>query len=354
MLTDDDRGGKLVLPERNVPPGRQFALRAGVALGCIVVASALVYLGRSGYRDVTGDPLTPLDALYYATVSLSTTGYGDITPITPEARLVNILIITPLRLLFLIVLVGTTIEVLTQRTREQSRERAWRKKVQHHSVVIGYGVKGRAAVATLLQAGERVDRIVVISPDPLAVEEASRLGVFSVLGDARREDVLKQAEVQRADKVIVATNSDDTTVLITLSVNRLNKKASLVAAARESSNADLLRASGATSVVPTAESAGQLLGLASVAPEAGSLMEDLLDPAMGLEVTQRPAARDEIGLDPGALRARGQIVLAVIRDGRTIRFDEGGVKLFQRDDQLVVIQRCTPDRRRRPDGQSPG
>lgn len=139
-----------------------------------------------------------------------------------------------------------------------------------------------------------------------------------------------------------------------MSVNRLNKRASLVAAARESSNADLLRASGATSVVPTAESAGQLLGLASVAPEAGSLMEDLLDPAMGLEVTQRPAARDEIGLDPGALRSRGQIVLAVIRDGRTIRFDEGGVKLFQRDDQLVVIQRCTPDRRRRPHGQSPG
>ena len=52
-------------------------------------------------------------------------------------NMVNILIITPLRLLFLIVLVGTTIEVLTQRTREQSRERAWRKKVQHHSVVIG-------------------------------------------------------------------------------------------------------------------------------------------------------------------------------------------------------------------------
>ena len=202
MLTDDDRGGKLVLPERNVPPGRQFALRAGVALGCIFVASALVYLGRSGYRDVTGDPLTPLDALYYATVSLSTTGYGDITPITPEARLVNILIITPLRLLFLIVLVGTTIEVLTQRTREQSRERAWRKKVQHHSVVIGYGVKGRAAVATLLQAGERVDRIVGSYPSyhPRGIDAAAAaarifnaLGIdFAVLGKEEKDDADSQ------------------------------------------------------------------------------------------------------------------------------------------------------------------
>ncbi len=38
-----------------------------------------------------------LDCVYYATVSLSTTGYGDITPLTPQARLVNILVITPLR-----------------------------------------------------------------------------------------------------------------------------------------------------------------------------------------------------------------------------------------------------------------
>ena len=46
--------------------------------------------------------------------------------------------------------------------------------------------------------------------------------MFSVFGDARREDVLKQAMVERASKVIVATDADDTTVLITLSVHRLN------------------------------------------------------------------------------------------------------------------------------------
>ena len=58
-----------------------------------------------------------LDCLYYATVSLSTTGYGDITPVTPSARLVNVLVITPLRVAFLIVLIGTTVETLTTRSR---------------------------------------------------------------------------------------------------------------------------------------------------------------------------------------------------------------------------------------------
>ena len=343
----EDGPGRFVLPERRLSPGWQVAVRAGIALSCLVITTLVVYFGRDGYRDVTDEPLTLLSAAYYATVSLSTTGYGDITPVTPQARLTNIFVITPLRVLFLIVLVGTTIEVLTQRTRELSRERRWRNHVQHHTIVIGFGVKGRSAVATLLQSGERKDRIAVISSDPLGIADASRMGVIAVLGDARREDVLEQVEVRRADRVIVAVDEDDATVLITLSVKRMNPRLTLVAAARESSNADLIRASGANSVIPTAEASGQLLGLASVAPEAGEFMEDLLDPAKGLEVVQRPVTRDEIGLEPSDMRARGMIALAVIRDGTVYRFDEPGIKVLQRGDQMILIS-PSPEARVKP------
>ena len=54
-------------------------------------------------------------------MSLSTTGYGDIVPVSPQARLITTLVITPLRLLFLIVLVGTTVELLTERSRQSFR-----------------------------------------------------------------------------------------------------------------------------------------------------------------------------------------------------------------------------------------
>lgn len=335
---DDGYSGTLRQPERKLSPAAQVSVRAAIALGCLLLATIVVYVGRAGYRDAAGVPLTWLSALYYATVSLSTTGYGDITPITPEARLMNIIVITPLRVLFLIVLVGTTIEVLTRRTRELHAEKKWRQKVNHHTVVIGFGVKGRSAVSMLLQSGEIKGRqIVVITTDPLAVQDATRLGVMGVLGDARRDDILRQAEIEKADNIIVAADEDDTTVLITLSVKRLNPTAKVVAAARESANSELIRSSGATSVIPTAEASGQLLGLASVNPEAGMFMEDLLDPTKGLEVTQRDVTREEIGLAPAALRQRGQIALAVIRGGRTYRFDEPGIKVLQKDDELIVI-----------------
>lgn len=48
-------------------------------------------LDRDGYRDVTEDRIGVIDAFYYATVTLSTTGYGDVTPVSPTARLVNVL-----------------------------------------------------------------------------------------------------------------------------------------------------------------------------------------------------------------------------------------------------------------------
>jgi voltage-gated potassium channel len=115
----------LTIPEDFVSPARKIALRVLYALGALFAAVLIVYLDRDGYRDIESapdpsNPLSFLDCLYYATVSLSTTGYGDITPVTDTARLVNVLVITPLRVAFLIVLIGTTVETLTTQSRRWS------------------------------------------------------------------------------------------------------------------------------------------------------------------------------------------------------------------------------------------
>ncbi|MGG8409886.1 ion channel, partial [Streptomyces sp. 12297] len=95
---------------------------------------------------------------------LSTTGYGDIVPYSDSARLMNILLITPLRVLFLIILVGTTLEVLTERTREEWRLNRWRKQLRDHTVVVGFGTKGRSALQTLLATGLKKESVVVVDP----------------------------------------------------------------------------------------------------------------------------------------------------------------------------------------------
>ncbi len=174
----------------------------------------IVYLDRArlprrrGHPDAN-DPLSFLDCLYYATVSLSTTGYGDITPFTPSARLVNVLVITPLRIAFLIVLIGTTVETLTTQSRQALKIQRWRSRVRNHTIVVGYGTKGRTAVAAMVGDEVAPADIVVVDEDPAALERAKSAGLVTVRGNATDSEVLRLASAQHAKSIIVATNRDD-------------------------------------------------------------------------------------------------------------------------------------------------
>jgi voltage-gated potassium channel Kch len=69
------------------------------------------------------------------------------------------------------VLVGTTLEVLTERTRTNWRITRWRAKMTGQVIVIGYGAKGRAAVRTLADSGVPQESVVVIDTSPEAVTD---------------------------------------------------------------------------------------------------------------------------------------------------------------------------------------
>lgn len=330
----------MMFPGPRVTLGRQVMIRGSIAAGCLMLTTLIVYLGRYGYTDTQnpGQPITFLDSFYFATVSLSTTGYGDIVPVTPINRLLSAFVITPLRVVFLIVLVGSTLEVLTRRTTEQAREKLWRSHVKDHTIIVGFGVKGRSAAQALIDNGTPPEQIVVITPDATAVRDATHLGCIGVVGDARRDDVLERACVSTASRAIVATDSDDKAVLMTLNIRRLAPQASVVAAVRESQHAPILRQSGANAVITTAEAAGRLMGISLISPTAGEMMEDLLDPGQGLEFRERPVTPDEVGCQVGLLANKGEMVLAIRRGATIMRFDEIGDDLLQAGDQVVVIR----------------
>lgn len=328
------------MPEPSVSPMRSIVRRVIGALIALVAAVLIVYADRDGYRDVNGDGLSLLDSFYYATVSLSTTGYGDITPVSASARLVNVLIITPLRVLFLIVLVGTTLEVLTERSRQAFRIQKWRSKVRDHVVVVGFGTKGRSAVKTLL-GDENVEpnRIVVVDTDQQALDAAAALGLVTVHGSATRSDVLRVAGAQRARAVVVATNRDDSAVLATLTAREMAPKAHIVASVREAENVHLLKQSGANQVVVSSETAGRLLGMATSTPVVVDMVEDLLTPESGLAIAERAVEPAEEG---GSPRHLSDIVLGVVRSGQLYRVDSAQVDAIEPGDRLLYVRKVTP------------
>ncbi|MDK8879894.1 potassium channel family protein [Corynebacterium sp. MSK008] len=312
-------------------PWSLIARRFGYALLLIIVVAFVAYLDRDGYSE----PLTFIDALYYSAVTLSTTGYGDITPVTQSARLINIFLITPARVAFLMVLVGTTLSVLTEDSRKTLQIQQWRNSVRNHTIVIGYGTKGRSAIDALIAGGTAPSSVVVIDPDPAALSVAEKRGLITVHGNGTKSDVLRVAAVSRARSVIVAPSSDDTAVLITLSVREMAPSAMIVASVRESENQHLLMQSGADSVIVSSETAGRLLGIATVTPPVVEMMEDLLSPDEGFAVAERQIADDEVGANP---RHLADIVLGVVRSGELYRIDSPEAETVEPGDRLLYVR----------------
>lgn len=203
-----------------------------------------------------------------------------------------------------------------------------------HVILLGYGTKGRNALRALRLRDHPQERLVVVDADPQVAAQASADGYVVVTGPATRPETLRQALVERAAVVIVALDRDDTAVLATLTVRRLAPQAIVVASAREAVNAGLLEQSGARSVVVSSETTGRLLGLATDSPAAVAVVEDLLSFGRGLDLAEREVAPQEVGGPPGAIPVP---VVAVLRDGRVLRYDDPALAALAPGDRLLYV-----------------
>jgi voltage-gated potassium channel len=165
------------------------------------------------------------------------------------------------------------------------------------------------------------------------VAAANRAGIAAFEGDAASTEVLRAAGIEEAAQVVDAPHRDDNAVLMTLTARELNPRATIVAAVREQENGHLLRQSGADAVITTSAAAGRLLGLAVDAPATVTVLEDLLDVATGLDLDERPVTQEgELADFPVDAP-----VIAVVRDGEALRFDDSRAQRLQRGDVVICL-----------------
>lgn len=328
MTPTPDDHAEIRFADKRAHPLRVVATRVATAVAVVLLIAAIVYLDRDGYRDSAGGDLDFVDALYYSTVSVTTTGYGDIVPVTRQARLLTTFVVTPMRVAFLVLVVSTTVEVLTASSRYLLRVQRWRRTVTNHYVICGYGTKGRSAAASLTSKDVDPDQIVVVELSTTAADEANRDGHVVILGDCTREAVLRRAGVDRASGIIIAVDRDDTAVLATLTVRLLNANARVVAAAKEEENSRILKRGGASMVVTSDEATGRLLGLALDAPHQAEMIEDLLLVGEGADLVERQVTASEVG----ATAPTGTV--AIVRGGRLIP----GTEALRDGDRILVVE----------------
>jgi voltage-gated potassium channel len=330
--------GVLQLPPRSPMAG--LLRRSLLAVGLILAVAVILWFNREGLRDNTHPDRLPgfVDVFYFTVVSLTTVGYGDIIPVTDTARLVNAVLLTPIRVFLWGLFLGTAYELVMKQYRERLEMDKLRKRLRGHTIVCGYGVKGRTIVAELLAHGLRPEEIVVIDPDEDVAQEGAAHDLVALRGDASSESILLAAGVDRAGHVLAAPNRDDACVLICLTVRTLAPGVRLIASAREEENIKLLYKAGADVVVSPSVSGGRLMAAAVRQRAVTSFLEDLLEFGSGVDAGERLVLANEAGRLVAELSGlEGKVVLGVARGRERVPFHRLGKWRLQPGDVVVYL-----------------
>ncbi len=319
-----------------LPVWGDLGIRLGLALLLIFTVVMIHWWDREGLVDNLDGEVSFLDVVYFTMISITTTGFGDIAPISDRARLVEAVIVTPVRFAVLFIFVGTAYNFLIKRTWEQWRMARIQEQLCDHIVVLGFGISGSEAVAELIERGTEPSRIVVIDPSEDRLSEAEALGCNVMAGDATRDETLKAVRIAEASNVLISAGRDDTTILITLTARALAPAVPISVVVRADDNEMIARQAGATNVINPVRFTGLLLAGSAKGEHIAEYLADLASISGRVQLIERAVTEEECGKTLAELKSGGR-GLRVYRRGKALGFWEPECQALQPGDVVVEI-----------------
>ena len=313
----------------------QFSLRMLVLFLLLVFIVAFHWFEREGLKDHFDGHVSFADVLYFTMISATTTGYGDIVPVTNQARLFDALVVTPIRIFFILILAGTAYTFVIKKTWNRWLMRQIQKNLCDHIVLAGYGVSNSRAMGELLTAGVDPNTIVVIDSSEPALQRAIDCGVAVLLGDASRDEILKAAHIDRAKALLVSAGRDDSAILIVLTARKLAPNLQISVTIRIADNEDIAHQAGANTVINPVSFAGLLLASSLQGPHRAEYLSDLATTEGRVALRERFVEPDEVGRAASDI-CTGQAV-RVIRDGAAHAPGDPAFKKTKAGDRILEI-----------------
>lgn len=317
-------------------PERVLVQRLVLLLVLVLLIFSVFWMERDGLRDHHDGKVSLSDVAYFTAITVTTVGYGDIVPISDHARLMDAVLVTPLRVLIWLVFLGTAYELVLQRWLEARRMSRMQKQLNQHLVICGYGHSGRAAAQESVARGFLPEQVVIMDRDARQLEQAASAGFIGLLGDPTREGDLADAGVERARAVLVCLGRDDAAVLAVLTVRQLNARVRIVCNVAEAENVKLIRQAGADAIVAPSLVGGFLMADSVDTSHIADYVSDLMQSAGRVRLRQRQAAPAEVGRTLRSIEP--ELAVRLIRGQDRIGFWEGDRARIQAGDVLLVIE----------------
>jgi len=332
-----EAGPRLLYAGVSASPERKLLVRAGIVAGLFGFAMLVFWLDRAGLDDSLDGEISFSDIVYFTFVTVTTVGYGDIVPVSDRARLIDALLVTPIRIFVWFIFLGTAYEFIVRRVIEDFRMNAIQQRLESHVIVCGFGFSGRVAARELVAKGQPKEKIIVIDTRPDRLELAADAGHIGLRGDASQEATLREARVASAKAALICLSPDNTAALTVLTVRSLNENIRIVVLVQDEENQQLMRRAGADEVVVPAKMAGFLAADAVASRYTTRFVSDILSSSGGkMRIVERRARETEVGRPFRDVPK--QLVVAVERDGKLIGFWDHPEEKVQDGDVVFSIE----------------
>ncbi len=188
----------------------------------ILTGAAITYgLGHNGGNF--NHPITTFfDAIYFTVITISTVGYGDITPITEVSKLFVILLLFIGLGIFASTITFISGEIMNNRLQNLSGRisNTERKFLRKHTILVGYNSTNNI-IAKMLK--EKAKRFIIVSPDKIVVDQLKEDGYRAYVTDVTSEIDMKQLNLEKADHIIIDLREDSLTVYVSILIRNLLK-----------------------------------------------------------------------------------------------------------------------------------
>lgn len=322
---------------RRPAPSRGTAAAARHLRIWIIVVAVAVASGTTGFMVIEGWPFD--DALYMTVITLTTVGFREVRELDATGRLWTMLTaIVGVGIIFgsIGIVAESILSEAASGRRERRRMTAAVSALRQHFILCGYGRVGTTVARELAHAGIP---LVIVDINPASLATATDDGFLIVEGDATRDDVLREAGVERARGLITTVDSDANNVYVTLSSRALNPKLFIVARANQDGSETKLLQAGADRVVSPYTRAGRQIAELATRPRVADFIDYALSHgqlAFAMEEIEVAADGPLAGRTVGSLVAEGIHPLAIVRGPADYEPNPPAERVLAAGDGLIV------------------
>lgn len=244
--------------------------RTNKTLFLVVVILAI---GITGYMLLSHYSF--VDALYMTVITVTTVGFGELKPFTPEEKVFTIFLI-----LTSITVFGYAVSVFSEylvsgKLFEHFKHRKVEKQVANlkgHVIVCGYGRNGKQAIFKLKSYNKS---FVVVEKNKKIASFLDTEGILNINGDATLDETLLRAGIERASYLITTLPSDANNLFVVLTTSQLNKKCKVISRASNESSYSKLKIAGAENVIMPDKLGGDHMASLVVTPDVIEFVDRL-------------------------------------------------------------------------------